>query len=256
MQKKAIALAIASMLSGAAFAVEVIYDSNQDTVIYTDNDSTGDNGFAVYGSGSLMLQSNTSTGTTINYGATVNGNLTTNGDIVNDDDVFIRVDNDAAGYGNFVVVDQNGGTPVTTLLSNAQGTSIATDGAGSLVVGNNQTSLGVTNAGGSLNGITSNATETVVSGGTGTTTVTVNNGGVTVVDSGFGQTFQVSNTGTVQVGGNGSTGPAGVIEIGNGLTDTITLIGATGSINAAGTITGGIVNATSGSIATLSSTNE
>lgn len=132
MQKKAIALAVASLLSGAAFAgVTNIGSSDQEVAIYSDTDGTGDDQFYVYGSGNLLLQSNTETGTTINYGATVNGDLTANGAIVNDDDVVVRVDNDNGGYGNFVVVDQNGGaTAVDTIVSNAQITTINTDGGG------------------------------------------------------------------------------------------------------------------------------
>jgi len=219
-----------------------------------------------------------------NGGATVNGNLVVNGAVVNDGDVIVQVDNDNGGYGNFIVVDQNGGAPLTTVISNAQSTNVYTDGGvslavdnagvtsyglltanngsvvngsltandgpGSLTIGSTQTSLGVLNAGGNLNGIMSNATQTTVTGGTASTMLTLNDTGMAVTDSGSGQTFQVSNSGDVQVGGVGSSGPNGTVSVSNGISNTIVLEGSTGNINvagnitaAAGTITGASVNA-------------
>lgn len=249
-------------LNGGA-STQTMYMDAQGTYITTD------------GIGSLTVANTGVTANgllTANNGATVNGNLTMNGDVVNDNDLVVRVDNDNGGYGNFIVVDQNGGAPVDTLISNAQSTSIGTDGvgsltvantgvtatgpltvndgAGSLTVGNIQTSLGVTNAGGSLNGITSTATQTTVTGGTASTTLTLDDSGMAVTDSGFGQTFQVSNSGAVQVGGIGSAGPSGTVSVSNGISNTIVLEGSTGNVNvagnitaAAGTITGATVNA-------------
>ena len=161
MQKKAIALAIAGLVSGGAFAQTVPADY-----------------------------------------------------IVNDNDVSILVDNDAAGYGNFIVVDQNGGgSPVSTIYSNAQSTTINTEGAGNLTVATG----GVTTNGTLQNNGNAVVTGTLAAGNTtvnGTLSTTGNaTVGGTLGVTGLTTTAGITNNGALQ--NNGNAVVTGTLAAGN-----------------------------------------
>jgi hypothetical protein len=130
----------------------------------------------------------------------------------------------AATINNSLAVDTNGA------IANTTGTSV-------LSVANNAVSLGVTNAGGHLNGIAASTTETVLRGGTASTTLTLNNGGMTVADTTNGTTFTVNSNGDAAVTRDASVGRD------LSVTGATTLTGALAA-NGGATVKGGLTVAT------------
>ncbi|KUL30169.1 YadA-like family protein [Chlorobium limicola] len=126
--------------------------------------------------GDMTIGNLTATDTKINGPLDVTGQTTTNG-ITNTGNIATTTLN-TTGDANI------GGTLTTHGITNT-GPLYSTDGNASLAVANGGTSLGVTNAGGHLNGITSNTGHTQIAGGDNSqSTVTVDNRGVHMANNG------------------------------------------------------------------------
>jgi hypothetical protein len=163
---------ISGVVSGATYPVgpeNVV--KNGDTITLSSATISG-----VTFTDNMTIGNLTATDTKINGPFEVTGQTTTNG-IVNTGDVASTTLNTT---GDVSV----GGTLTTNGIANT-GPLSSTDGNASLSVANGGTSLGVTNAGGNLNGVTSNTGETRIAGGdNGQSTVTVNNTGVHMANNG------------------------------------------------------------------------
>lgn len=163
---------ISGIVSGGSYQVgpeKVV--KNGDTITLSSATISG-----VTFTGNMTIGNLTATDTKINGPFDVTGQTTTNG-IVNTGNVASTTLNTTG--------DVNvGGTLTTHGIANT-GPLSSTDGNASLSVANGGTSLGVTNAGGNLNGVTSNTGETRIAGGdNGQSTVTVNNTGVHMANNG------------------------------------------------------------------------